>query len=298
MMWVWLTVFAALMQSIRTAGQKSLARTVSPMAATLVRYLFGLPFALMYLLILIGWQADSLQTSLNYSRIFFLYSSAAAIMQIVATVCLVSVMHSRNFAVGTAYAKTEAVLSAVLAAVLFQVVLSGFAWLSIVGGVAGVLLLSLPGARIKKLKFRLDRSVVLGLLSGLFFALTALFLRQASLSLAGPVFLSAAVTLVYMVGLQTILTGLWIVWTDPLQLSLVARHWRIALFVGATSVLGSIGWFTAMTLQQVPYVKALGQIEFLFTLLITGRVFRESISSQEMIGMGLIVLSVCVLLLV
>ena len=74
-------------------------------------------------------------------------------------------------------------------------------------------------------------------------------------------------------------------------------HWRLALFVGITSVLGSIGWFTAASYQTAAYVKALGQIEFFFTLILTYRVFKEKVTFVEIIGMALVILSVIVLLL-
>ncbi|MFB0999586.1 MAG: EamA family transporter, partial [Colwellia sp.] len=74
-------------------------------------------------------------------------------------------------------------------------------------------------------------------------------------------------------------------------------HWRLCLFVGITSVIGSIGWFTAASLQNAAYVKALGQIEIIITLFLTYRVFKERISRMEYLGMFLILLSVFILLL-
>ena len=74
-------------------------------------------------------------------------------------------------------------------------------------------------------------------------------------------------------------------------------HWRLCLFVGVTSVLGSIGWFTGASYQNVAYTKALGQIEFFITLLLTYRVFKERITHVELLGMFLIIFSVIILLL-
>jgi len=297
MAWIWLTLLAAVMQSVRTAGQKSLATAITPMAATLVRYLFGLPFAVLYLVLVVVWLVDDMATAVTVSWRFFWFASAAAVMQIIATVTLVQLLTRRNFAVGTAYVKTEVILTAILGVLLFHETMSLGAWFSVVVGVIGVLLISIAKGAVRSLQSIFTISVALGLTSGLCFAFTSLLLREASLSLQGHAFLTAAMTLVFMVTLQTGLTGVWIGLTEPGQFALIRRRLRISTFVGVTSVLGSIGWFTAMTLQNAAYVKALGQVEFLVTLLITGRVFSESITPRELLGMSLIVFSVCILLL-
>ncbi len=297
MTWVALTLFAALMQSVRTAGQKSLASTVSPMAATLVRYLFGLPFAIGYLLVIIWLQPADIVSDIEVTPRFFTYAGVAAILQIVATASLIQVFSTRNFAVGTAYAKTEALMTGILAVLLFQESLSLAAWASVIGGVTGVLFMSVASIPTRTELSRMDNSAAFGLLSGLCFALTSLFLRQASLSLHGPAFLTAAVTLVFMVSLQSAITAVWIVCRDRRQFGKIWQRRGVSLFIGITSVLGSIGWFTAMTLQHPAYVKALGQVEVLITVLITGRIFQEFITRRESVGMLLIVGSVCLLLL-
>lgn len=297
MSWIALTLFAALMQAIRTAGQKSLSNTVSPMTATMVRYAFGLPFAVIYLWAVINWLPDHDLQTLHFSTRFFVYAIAAAVMQIAATALLIEVFKTRNFAVGTAYAKTEAMMTAVLAVALFSEHLSALAWISVIVGVTGVTIISLSTRQGIRQAVTDNRAAALGLTSGLCFSLTSLFLRQASLSLDGPAFLTAAVTLVFMIIIQTSLTVAWIAVLDRVQFQKLRTLLPVCFFVGVTSVAGSVGWFTAMTLQNPAYVKALGQVEFLVTLMITGRIFRESITRIEGLGMFLIVASVCLLLL-
>lgn len=297
MTWIVLTLFAAFMQAIRTAGQKSLSNTVSPITATMVRYAFGLPFAVLYLWIIVNQLPDSILYTLKFTNRFFAYSLAASIMQILATAHLIEVFKTRNFAVGTAYAKTEAMITAVLAVSLFAESLTLAAWISVLMGVVGVVFISLARQRAGELTRASFHTVALGLLSGLFFSLTSLFLQQASLSLQGPAFLTAAVTLVFMVSVQTVVTIGWIATADYGQFKKLKALMPVCVFVGITSVAGSIGWFTAMTLQNAAYVKALGQVEFIVTLFITGRVFKESISQPEGVGLALIVASICLLLL-
>ena len=108
---------------------------------------------------------------------------------------------------------------------------------------------------------------------------------------------SAAVTLVFMITVQSFISLVYVYIEDKKQLPLMLKHWRLCLFVGITSVLGSIGWFTGASYQIVAYVKALGQVEFFITLALTYRLFKETITLKEYLGMFLIVLSVVILLL-
>ncbi|MEE9333718.1 MAG: DMT family transporter [Granulosicoccaceae bacterium] len=296
MNWITLTLFAALMQSVRTAGQKELATHVSAVASTHARYLFGLPFALIYLYVVLQTHADE-QWQLGAR--FYIYASAAATAQILATACLVSVLAKRNFAVGTAFAKTEALITAVLAAVLFAEYLSWIAWLSVLIGIVGVLMLnkSLVLSDLLRGGMSLSSATTIGIASGVFFSFTSLFLRQASLSLNVSPILAASITLAYMVCMQTLISGAWVWLEDKQQFKTLAKTKGLCTFIGVTSVLGSIGWFTAMTMQFPALVKALGQIEFIFAVILSGQVFKERNTSRELLGMFCIVSSVVILML-
>ncbi|MBX2835312.1 MAG: DMT family transporter [Gammaproteobacteria bacterium] len=290
--WIAFTILAAFMQSIRTAGQKELSSNLTPMSATLVRYLYGLPLVASYLVLLLGehtWLEVS--QAINNSR-FVVYATLAGISQIVATVLLVKVFSFRNFAVGTSFAKTEAVQTAVFGLVFFSAALSVAGWLAVFIGFLGIAVVSFPAT-----SQAWDwRNIVIGTASGTAFAFTSLWLREASLSLNTDGLHSAALTLFFMVVLQTLICLTYSVLKEPGEIKKISKRRLLATFVGATSALGSIGWFTAMTLQNAALVKSLGQIEFIFTLLITTFFFKEKISPREFLGMVLIVISVIVLL--
>lgn len=288
--WISFTLLAVVMQSVRTAGQKQIARQISPLAATLVRYLFGLPFALIYFY----WLQDGYAVIENLSSTFFVSASLAAISQIVATVLLVKALTLKNFAVGTALAKTEAIMTALIGTLFFSAALSFLGYLSVFLGVAGVLIAS--NWRFSRTDLVSRKSVLLGVGAGLGFALASLWIRQASLSLGIDGVVSAATVLVFMVTLQTVLCLLWVVFFEYHQLTLIARNLPASIFIGITSVLGSIGWFTAMSLQDAALVKTLGQTEFLVTIAITAFYFSEKVTKRELIGIALIALSVLVLL--
>jgi len=294
--WIYFTLLAATMQAVRTAGQKQLSGKLNAMATTAVRYVYALPFAWLYL----WWLLDFRNVSVpNLNNDFLTYALTACVMQIIGTVCLVAAFRYKNFAVATSLAKTEAIQVAIVGALLFAAPLSFMGWFSVIVGVVGVFFVS-------KVKFSLREvfagsdamtGLLLGLGAGLGLAITTLLIRQSSLALNTDLMVSAAVTLVFMITVQTVISVLYVYFQDKKQLSLMLKHWRLCLFVGVTSVLGSIGWFTGASFQTAAYVKALGQVEFFITLALTYRLFKEKITLIEYVGMFLIILSVVILLL-
>lgn len=176
--WIYFTLLAALMQAIRTAGQKQLTAHLNAMATTGVRYIYALPFAWLYLWWMLDYRALSLPP-LNSQ--FLQYALVACVMQIIGTACLVAAFKYRNFAVATSLAKTEAIQVAVVGALLFSASMSVLGWVSVIIGVVGVLLVS-------KVKFTFrdvfqNPGAGFGLASGLGLAITTLLIRQSSLAL-------------------------------------------------------------------------------------------------------------------
>ena len=291
--WIYFTLLAAAMQAVRTAGQKQLSKHLNSMATTAVRYLYALPFAWLYL----WWMLDYRQVKLPVLNSDFLqFALIACIMQIIGTVCLVVAFRYRNFAVATSLAKTEAILVAIIGALIFSTPLSLMGWLSVIIGVIGVIIVS-------KVRFTYqdvfqNPGAGFGLAAGLGLAMTALLIRKSSLALNTDLIVSAAVTLVFMITVQTFISVIYVWFQDKSQFSVMLKYWRVCLFVGITSVLGSIGWFTATSYQNAAYVKALGQVEFFITLILTYRLFKERISLAEYFGMFLIIASVVIILFV
>ena len=290
-LWIVFTLLAVVMQSVRTAGQKHIAKRLSIPATTLVRFLFGLPFALLYFFSLKRYYGVA---ALGVDSNLIVPATLAGISQIFATVFLVKALTIRNFAVGTALAKTEAIMTALIGAWFFAAALSVIGYLSVVVGVIGVLVAS--NWRISLRDLVENESIKYGLGAGLGFALASLWIRDASLSLEIPRVMSAAVVLVYMVALQTVICFIWILVNERQQFRLIVDNFAPASFIGFTSVAGSIGWFTAMSLQNAALVKTLGQVEFAVTLLITYFYFGERITAREYLGISLVAISVLLLL--
>jgi len=294
--WIYFTLLAATMQAVRTAGQKQLSGKLNAMATTAVRYVYALPFAWLYLWWMLSFKKTA-TPALNNE--FLVYALIACVTQIIGTVCLVAAFRYKNFAVATSLAKTEAIQVAVVGALLFAAPLSVMGWFSVIVGVVGVFLVS-------KVKFNFRHAMAgsdaimglsFGLGAGLGLAITTLLIRESSLALNTDLMVSAAVTLVFMITVQTVISLTYVYFQDKSQLGLMLKNWRLCLFVGVTSVLGSIGWFTGASFQTAAYVKALGQVEFFITLGLTYRLFKEKITPVEYFGMFLIILSVVILLL-
>ena len=290
-LWIIFTLLAVIMQSVRTAAQKQITREISVQSATLVRFLFGIKFAALYFFLTI-WIFQPINFELN---IKFIFSGAlASVSQVLATVFLIKALTLKNFAVGTALAKTEALLTAVLGSMFFSAYLNPMGYLSILFGVCGVLIASNWDVTFKDLSD--NQSIRYGLGAGLGFALASLWIRDASLSLEIPRIVSAAAVLLYMVILQSLICLVWVSVKEPEQFMLIKNNLKSSLFIGFTGVLGSIGWFTAMSLQNAALVKTLGQIEFIASLLITYLYFNEKISAREYLGIAFIALSLLLLI--
>ncbi|TGG92394.1 DMT family transporter [Natronospirillum operosum] len=288
--WIAFTLMAACMQAIRVAAQKQLSGQMSALGVTFVRYLFGLPFVALYLY----WLGVDFALVQQASPVVWAWILAGGIFQIIATWALISVFRWHNFAVGTTLAKTETLLAAVFGALFFGLSLTFMGWTAVLIGMAGIICLSWP-ARVH-IRNWLSPATLLGLLSGLLFAVNALAIHHSSRLFDLPPIHAAAVVLCSMILMQIPLMVLWMTWREPRVWRDIRQHWRPGLFIGLTSAIGSVGWFTAMSLQNPALVKTLGQVEFFLVLLITLRVFRERIQRREWAGMALILLSVIVVM--
>ena len=223
------------------------------------------------------------------------------VSQITATALLVHLFSLRNFAVGTTYSKTETVQAAAFGLLILGEPVSAAAALGIGVSLAGVMAVSVAKSALTVRNLLLGwtgRAALIGVLSGTLFGVSAVSYRAASLSLGGEGFLmQAAFTLACVLVFQTALMALWIRVREPGELTRVACAWRVAAIVGVSGMLGSAGWFTAMTLENAAYVKALGQVELVFTFTVSWFIFRERSTVMEVAGVLLVVGGILILLL-
>lgn len=289
-LWIPITVAAAFLQNARSLLQKRLTGKLSVNGASYVRFCYALPFAWMYV-VLLGNSVTLPRPNVE----FFFYCLTGGVGQIIGTACLVASFTRRNFAVGTAFSKTEVAQTALFGLVILGDDVSLSVMLGIVLSLVGVVLLA---ARISANQIRhVDQSVVLGMVAGAGFAIAAVSFRGASLSLPeGGFFVRAGLTLAVSLSLQSLIMGAYLLAREPGELTRVAHEWRAAVWVGLIGMVASAGWFTAMTLESAALVRALGQVELLFTFATSVWFFKEVVGRREVSGVVLILLGIYLLL--
>lgn len=294
--WIPITIAAAFSQNLRFMLQKRLKDTkLSTSGATFARFVYSAPLVA---LIMWGYFAITGQAVPQPDARFFLFAFAGGLAQILATMCVVALFSERNFAVGITFKKTEVVLTALVGLAVLGEGIGVWGSLAIAIGFAGLILLSDPPEGGSGWRRFFNKAAGLGLVSGLLFAMSATGYRGASLSLGGgDVVARAGFTLACVTAFQSVSMALWMRLREAGEVTRVLRNWRIGVLVGLSSMIGSFCWFTAFTLQNAALVKALGQIELLFSYAATIFVFKETITKREITGTALILASVLVLVL-
>lgn len=298
-LWIPITVAAAFLQNLRSATQKQLKAVMGTTGATFVRFGFGFPFALAFVAVLTNVFGYALPAP---NARFFGWAVVGGLAQIAATFLLIHLFSFRNFAVGTAYSRTEPAQAAIFALLFLgeRASLGGVAAIAI--SVFGVMLISVAHTAVSlrtMVTSTFSRNALIGLASGTAFGISAVAYRAASLALGGPNFvMQAAVTLAFVITFQTTIMLVWMIWKDRAEIGRIARAWKPSLFTGLVGASASFGWFAAMTLQQAAVVKSLAQIEMLFTFAATVFFFKEKINRFEIAGCALIVGGILVLLAV
>ncbi|MDE0690881.1 MAG: DMT family transporter [Gammaproteobacteria bacterium] len=286
--WIAITLVAAFLQNARTALQKKLVGRLDATEASYVRFCYAWPFALAHVALLAAGGAD---LPVPTAR-FLAFVSAGAVLQILGTVALIASFAHRNFAVGSAYSKTETVQTALFGLVLLGDAVPLGATLGIGVSLVGVLLLSPRAPKVGgEPRQWVGTGGWLGMGAGAGFASSAVCYRGASLALDGEAHVTAAVTLLASTVIQTLVMGLWLARPGgkPGALPRVASAWRVGIWVGLAGMAASAGWFTAMTLESAALVRALGQVELLFAFVVATAIFRERVRLMEVAGSVLIV---------
>ncbi|QCO56357.1 DMT family transporter [Pseudorhodobacter turbinis] len=294
--WIIATVAAAAVQTLRFMLQKRLKGIgLSTGGATFSRFLFAVPLAGLGVAVLMAWRGYDIPT---LGGAFWAFAVMGGVAQIIATFCTVALFSERSFAVGIAFTKTETVQVALFSAVFLAEAVSGYGILAILIGFAGVLMLSRPPEGWLAGKI-LNRATVLGLLAGAFFGLSAIGYRGATIEIANPdPLFRAMLALACVTAFQTVAMALWLRWREAGEVTKVLGAWRATLPVGVTGVLGSLGWFTAFALQNAAYVRSVGQVELIFSILVSLFVFGEKPSKREIAGMGLLAVSIILIVAV
>jgi len=296
-LWIPFTIAAAFLQNLRSVLQKSIRGRLSTAGAAYARFFYAWPFAVAY-----AW---ALNTFGGYetpavNRAFLIYCALGGLAQILFTVVLLWLFSFRSFAVGTTFSKLEVVLIAIFGALFLGDKVGPLAIVAIAVGAVGTLVLSLTEAKVSiggLARGLGERATLVGLLCAALLGVSVVFFRGAALALHGPDFLmAAAFTLSLALLMQTVMMGTWFLVFDRTELSRVVREWRRAGSVGLVGMACSVCWFTAFTLQNAAYVRALGQVELIFTFIASVFYFREKVAAIEIAGISLVVAAILLIL--
>ena len=297
-LWIIVSLAAAAFQTVRFMLQKHLATaTLSAAGATFSRFLYSIPFILLLLVVYLLVSGKAMP---DIGPGFWAYGLAGATTQITATVCVVMLFKQRNFAVGITFKKTEVIQTVLMGWILLGEGVSPLGFAAIALGIVGLLLLSGgPETKGWQLGDLRNRAAGLGLASGVLFSISAVSYRGASLTVAeaDPV-LRAAVTLAAVVTMQTLIMVIWLRLREPGEITAVWAARKVAIWIGLTSMGGSLCWFIAFTLQNAAYVKAVGQAELILSVAASTLFFHEKITPREWAGMAILMGSILMLILV
>ncbi len=287
--WIFATLIAAAAQTGRNAAQRRLTAELGTMGATAVRFLFGLPFAALFL----AGMATLVSVPMPNGAALG-WAATGAISQIAATALMLLTMESRSFGVTTALIKTEPVTLTLIGALLLAEPLGPARMAAIATATLGVLLMS--GADWRRGGWR---AAGLGIAAGGLFGLSAIGFRGAILALpfgAEPV--RAATILVLSLAMQSAIMLIWLGALNRRALVGMGQHLRGSLGAGALGALASLFWFLGFALTAAANVRTLALVEVVMAQLVSGRVFREGASPRQLGGMALIMLGVGALIAV
>ena len=296
--WLWavFTVIAAGAQTFRNAMQRELTGRLGTVGATHVRFLFGLPFACLFLALVVA------ATGLAPPRLTtptLAWTALGGVSQIAATALMLAAMRLRSFVVATAYIKTEPVIVALFGLTLLGEQPSPLIVAAILLATAGVLIVSWPKADAAgdAGAARDWRPAGLGISAAAFFALSAVGFRGAIRGLDTPSFVVAASTILVLgLAVQTALLTLWLALADRASLAAIFRAWRPSLLAGFLGAFASQFWFLAFATATVAQVRTLALVEVIFAQILSRNLFRQGASRREYLGIGLIVAGVALLL--
>jgi drug/metabolite transporter (DMT)-like permease len=293
--WLWavFTIVAAAAQTVRNAAQRELTGKLGTVGATQVRFLFGSPFALVFLLAMLATGGALPRPTLG----FWPWLLDGALTQIAATALMLAAMGERSFVVAIAYIKTEPVQVALFGLLFLGDAVTPMMAAAIAIATAGVIVMSMKPSALRGASGGGWRPTVLGLSAGACFALSAIGFRGAILSLHDPSYVMAA-TFTVAAGLivQSMLLTLYLALRDRAVLTAIVAAWRPSVFAGFMGALASQFWFLAFALATAANVRTLALVEVLFAQAISHFVFRQPVSRREGVGIAVIVLGVVLLI--
>jgi drug/metabolite transporter (DMT)-like permease len=290
-LWIPFTIIAALGQVARNAMQRSLTGPLGTWGATNIRFLFGFPFSLVFLALVLTASGDHVTAP---PAMFWPWLLLGALSQIFATGLMLLAMNARSFVVTTAYLKTEAIQTAIFGFVFLGDNLTWLKVLAILIATVGVVVTALrPGA---EKSFAELRPTIMGLVAAAAFALSAVGFRGAIITVPGVSFVTASsFTLVLGLFVQTLILTIYLLWRAPKVLQAIIGLWKPSMLAGFIGAFASQFWFLSFALTAAANVRTLALVEVLFAQAVAYYSFKQPVAAREVLGIVLIVIGVAVL---
>ena len=295
MNWIVVTIIAAFFQNLRSSFQKKINKNVSTIASTYVRFSFALPLALV--LFFIYFRDISVINEILSQPDFLINVTLASIFQVIFTFVLLYLFKFSNFVVGTSLSKTEVVQVAIFEYLILNEKLTKLGISGIIISTLGVIILS-----IKDLKYFLhnlfSKTTLIGLISGLFLALSIVYFRSAALPLENfnSNFEKVISTLLFGLLIPTIILTIYLLIFEKKEFEKLYNYKYDCMLIGIGGFFASLSWFYAFTLIQASFVRAVGQIELLFSYFSSKYLFKEKVKLTEILGIIVFVIGVTILL--
>ncbi|HPG02544.1 MAG TPA: DMT family transporter [Rhodoblastus sp.] len=293
--WLWIvfTVAASGAQTARNAMQRDLIATLGTAGATFVRFLFGLPFALLFLALVSAASGVAPPTPGPTS---LLWTGFGGVSQILATGLMLAAMREKSFVVAIAYTKTEPVQVALFGLLFLGDRVTGGMAAAIAVATLGVMLMSWP-KRSADAAPTSWRAAVFGLVSAAMFAFSAIGYRAGILALGAPNFvLGASTILALALAIQSGLIVIGLALFDRALLARIFRAWRPSLLAGFMGALASQFWFLAFAIDTAARVRTLALIEMIFAQVVTKKIFQQKTNAREIAGMAIMIAGVVILM--
>ena len=297
MSWVLITVIASLSQTLRSVFQKNLIEDVGVLTSAYSRFIFALPFVTLLAVFFLGTQ--DLVILKNFSSTAWFFLIAASICQILFTIILIKLFTLRSFAIGVAFSKTEVIQTTLLEIIIVGFILTSQVLLAIIIGFIGMLFMS-KQKLIGNMKYNslFFKQVTLGVSCGIFLGLSSVLYKVALDTVTSDLIYKKVLVLSFLaLAFQSAIFGIYILVTEGTQNALkLMLIWKRGLPVGFFACAATFCWFYAFSLVDATLVRAVGQLEIVFSVLISFIFYKERITGFELIGMSLITISILALL--
>ena len=296
MNWVIFTVLAAFFQNLRTSLQKRLNKNLSLVASAYVRFAFALPFA--FIIFFINFRSlDIVQIILDQNN-FIYYTFLGAIFQVIFTLLLLYLFKFSNFVVGTSLSKTEVIQIAIFEYIILKDKLNLFGIFGIIVATMGVIVITIKDVKLFLRNF-FSKVTLIGLTTGLILGLSVVYFRAAALSLENfsSNFDKAITTLFFGLFIQTAVVTTYLLIFEKSEFKKFYQNKVEICFTGLAGFLATLSWFFAFTLIQASFVRAVGQIEILFSYVSSKYLFKEKITFIEIMGIIIFISGATLLLL-